>query len=153
MANTYTEIHLHIVFVVKYREALIHPSWENKLHSYIVGIVKSCKHKPLIINGVEDHIHLLIGMRPEQSLSDLMKLVKGNSSKWINENHLTKKKFEWQAGYVAFSYSKSALKNVINYIANQKEHHQKVNFNCEYIKLLNEFEIDYDARYVFKEVE
>ncbi len=152
MPNTYTQIHLQIVFVVKYREGVIHSSWKDKLYGYITGIVQANQHKMLIINGVPDHVHLLIGLRPSQSISDLMQDIKGSSSEWINDNKLVKGKFEWQAGYGAFSYSKSDLKNVIEYIKNQEEHHRKKSFREEYIEFLDEFEIEYDERYIFKEL-
>lgn len=100
-----------------------------------------------------DHIHLLIGLRPTQSISELMQDIKGNSSKWINERKLVSGKFSWQEGYGAFSYSKSELSNIIHYIDNQESHHKKKSFMEEYIELLEEFEIDYDERYVFKPVE
>ncbi len=152
MANTYTQIHLQFVFVVKYRAAVIHPSWKNELYKYISGIVQANKHKVIAINGMPDHIHLLIGLRPSQSISDLMQDVKGSSSKWINENGFTKNKFEWQEGYGAFSYSKSHLKRVIAYIENQEDHHTKKSFIEEYADFLNEFEIEYNERFIFKEL-
>ena len=115
MANTYTQIHLQLVFAVKYRAALIEKSWEDELYQYISGIIREQKHKLLIINGVADHIHILIGFKPHQALSALMQDIKGSSSKWINERDLSRKKFSWQEGYGAFSYSNSHLNNVINY--------------------------------------
>src|SRR5205085_131867 len=105
MPNTYTQIHLQLIFAVKYRAALIKDSWKHDLYKYITGIVQNHRHKLLIINGVEDHLHLLIGFRPHQSLSDLMQDIKGDSSKWINKNNFIKSRFEWQGGYGAFSYS------------------------------------------------
>ncbi len=152
MANTYTQIHLQFVFVVKYRAAAIHPSWKNELYKYIAGIVQANKHKVIAINGMPDHIHLLIGLRPSQSISDLMQDLKGSSSKWINDNKLIKNRFEWQEGYGAFSYSKSHLKRVIAYIENQEEHHTKKSFIEEYTDFLNEFEIEYNERFIFKEL-
>ncbi|MCH5720523.1 IS200/IS605 family transposase [Niabella hibiscisoli] len=128
MPNTYTQIHIHFVFVVKYRAGLIQPNWKDNLYKYITGIVQANNHKMIIINGVADHIHLLVGLRPAQSVSDLMQDVKGGSSKWINDNKLVPGKFEWQEGYGAFSYSKSQLPTVINYIQNQAVHHQKKHF-------------------------
>lgn len=138
------------MFAVKYRERVISDIWKNELYKYITGIVQSYNHKVLAINGVEDHVHLFFGMRPTQSLSDLMKAVKENSSLWINKQGLVKNKFNWQGGYGAFAYSKSSVKNVINYIRNQEEHHRKQRFIDEYKKLLIEFGIDYDERYIFK---
>ena len=152
MANTYTQIHLQFVFAVKYRNGLIHSSFKKELYQYISGIIKAHNHKLLAINGMQDHLHILVGMRPSQSVSDLMQDIKANSSKWINEKKFLKVKFEWQEGYGAFSYSKSHVQNVIHYIQNQEEKHKVKSFNEEYLDFLNAFEIDYDERYVFKDL-
>ena len=151
MPNTYTQIHLQFVFAVKYRNGLIHSSFKEELYQYISGIIKAHNHKLLAINGMPDHIHILVGMRPSQSASDLVQNIKANSSKWINEKKFLKVKFEWQEGYGAFSYSKSHVQNVIKYIQNQEKRHQVKSFNEEYLDFLNAFEIDYDERYVFKD--
>ena len=151
MPNTYTQIHLQFVFAVKYRNGLIHSSFKEELYQYISGIIKVHNHKLLAINGMPDHIHILVGMRPSQSASDLVQNIKANSSKWINEKKFLKVKFEWQEGYGAFSYSKSHVQNVIKYIQNQEKKHQVKSFNEEYLDFLNAFEIDYDERYVFKD--
>lgn len=134
MANTYTQIHLHIIFAVKYRDGVIMNSWKDELYKYITGIVQNNKHKLIAINGMSDHIHLLIGFGPIQSLSDLLQDVKGNSSKWINERKFVRGKFEWQEGYGAFSYGKSQIKSVISYSENQEEHHKKKTFKEEFIE-------------------
>lgn len=152
MPNTYTQIHLQFVFAVKYRKAQILPSYKDELYKYITGIIQHYDHKVLAINGVEDHIHIFIGMRPTQSISDLLQDIKGSSSKWINENNFLKTKFEWQSGYGAFSYSKSHVQNVINYIARQETHHKKESFKEEYLEFLKRFEIDYDENYIFKDL-
>lgn len=152
MANTYTQIHLQFVFAVKYRKALILPSFKEELYKYITGIIQHYDHKVLAINGVEDHIHIFIGMRPTQSVSDLLQDIKGSSSTWINEKKFLNTKFEWQGGYGAFSYSKSHVQNVINYIARQEAHHKKETFKEEYLKFLKVFEIDYDENYIFKDL-
>lgn len=152
MANTYTQIHVQFVFAVKYRNGLIQSSFKAELYQYISGILKPHNHKLLAINGMPDHIHIFIGMRPTQSISDLMQDIKGNSSKWINEKNFLKAKFEWQEGYGAFSYSKSRVNNVIDYIKNQEEHHKKESFIEEYLRFLKAFEIEYDKRYIFKEL-
>jgi putative transposase len=151
MANTYTQIHLQFVFAVKYRNGLIHASFKEELYKYISGIIKENNHKLLAINGMPDHLHIFIGMRPSQSISDLLQDIKGSSSKWINEKKFLKVKFEWQEGYGAFSYSKSHVNNVISYIQNQENHHKKETFREEYLKFLKVFEIEYDERYIFKE--
>ncbi len=151
MPNTYTQIHIQFVFAVKFRKALIEDYYKQELYQYITGIVQHYGHKMLAINGVADHIHIFIGMRPIQSMSDLMQDVKGNSSKWINEKKFLKVKFEWQEGYGAFSYSKSHVQNVINYVLNQEKHHAKQTFRDEYLAFLKKFDIEYDERYIFKE--
>ena len=151
MANAYTQIHVQFVFAVKYRNGLIHASFKEELYQYISGIIKANNHKLLAINGMPDHLHIFIGMRPTQSISDLLQDIKGSSSKWINEKKFLKVKFEWQEGYGAFSYSKSHVENVIEYIQNQENHHKKESFRDEYLKFLKVFEIEYDERYIFKE--
>lgn len=153
MANTYTQIHIQVVFTVRNRECIISSLWKNDLFKYITGIIQNNQHKVLAINGMPDHVHILFGMRPIQSLSDLMQDVKGDSSKWINQNHFIKGHFSWQEGYGAFSYSKSQISNVIHYINNQEEHHKKMLFLDEYIRMLKESEILYDERFLFMPVE
>lgn len=152
MPNTYTQIHIQFVFAVKFRKALIEDSYKQELYQYITGIVQNYGHKMLAINGVSDHIHIFIGMRPIQSISDLMQDVKGSSSKWINEKKFLKVKFEWQEGYGAFSYSKSHVQNVIKYVCNQERHHAKQTFRDEYLAFLKKFDIEYDERYIFNEL-
>ena len=152
MANTFTQIHLQIVFAVENRISLIRNSWKDELYKYTTGIVQNNDHKLLSINGMPDHIHLLIGMRPVQALSYLMQQIKRESSSWVNDNKFTKGKFNWQEGYGAFSYSRSHLPDVIKYIENQELHHKKKTFIEEYKELLEKFEIIYDERYIFKEV-
>jgi len=152
MANTYTQIHIQVVFAVQNRQSLISEKWEDELYKYITGIIQNYNHKVIQINGMPNHIHILFGMRPTQSLSDLMKKIKGNSSKWINEKGFVRGKFSWQAGYGGFTYSKSQLPNVIQYIKNQKEHHKNISFSEEYLKFLKEYEVEYDKRYILKDV-
>ncbi|MDD2986545.1 IS200/IS605 family transposase [Flavobacterium sp.] len=151
MANTYTQIYIQFVFAVKYREGIIHDLFKEELYQYIGGIIKNKNHKLLAINGVKDHLHLFIGMKPTQSISELMQDIKGSSSKWINDKNFLKVKFEWQEGYGAFSYSKSHVDAVIKYIGNQEQHHKTKSFHEEYLGFLKAFEIEYDKRYVFKE--
>jgi len=152
MPNTYTQIHIQFVFAVKFRHGLISSSWKDELYQYITGIVQNNKHKLICINGMPDHIHILIGVRPHQSISDLMQDVKGGSSKWINEKKFLKGKFEWQQGYGAFSYSKSHVKDVIHYIQNQEQHHQKKTFLEEYVDFLKKFEVEYEESFIFNEL-
>jgi REP element-mobilizing transposase RayT len=151
MPNTYTQLHHQFVFATKFRDASIHKSWREDLHKYITGIVQNHKHKMLQINSMPDHIHMLIGMRPHQSVSQLLQMVKEDSSKWIKQNRLCSRQFTWQDGYGAFSYSKSQVDNVILYIQHQQEHHRFKSFREEYISMLNEAGIEYDERYIFHE--
>lgn len=153
MANTYTQMHLHLVFAVKYRQALIQPEWEERLHKYITGIIQNNGHKMLAINSVTDHIHIFIGVNPNQSVSELMRLVKGDSSEFINKQKLTKRKFQWQEGYGGFTNSHSQIDAVVKYILNQKEHHRKKSFKEEYDKILKDYGVEYNEKYTFKEPE
>ena len=150
MANTYTQIHIQTIFAVKKRTGLIQKEWKDELYKYITGIIQTHGHKLLAINGMSDHLHIFFGMRPTQSLSDLMQDIKGSSSKWINEKRFINDRFEWQEGYGAFSYSKSQTADVIAYIQNQEMHHHKLSFLDEYKKFLEKFEVDFDERYIFK---
>ncbi len=109
MPNTYTQLYIHCVFAVKYREAVIQPEWEDRLQKYISGIIQNNGHKLLAINTVTDHLHLFVGLNPKQSISDLMRLAKGDSSEFINKENLTPRKFQWQEGYGAFSNSRSQI--------------------------------------------
>jgi putative transposase len=152
MPNTYTQIHIQAVFAVQNRQSLIHNSWKNELYKYITGIIQNNKHKLLAINGMPDHLHIFFRFRPTQSLSDLMQDIKGNSSKWINDKKIANGNFSWQEGYGAFSYSKTQVPTVINYIERQEDHHKKISFLKEYNSLLEEFEVSYDDRYAFKEI-
>jgi len=153
MGNTFTQIHIQSVFAVQNRISIIRKAWKDELYKYITAIIQSNGHKVLAINGMPDHVHVFFGLRPTQSLSDLMQDVKGDSSKWINERGFVKGKFSWQEGYGAFSYSRSHVGKVIDYIRNQEEHHRKKTFIEEYTELLEKFGVDYDERYVFKPVE
>ncbi len=153
MANTYTQIHLQVIFAVKKRTGLIQKEWKKELYKYITGIIQAQDHKLLAINGMPDHLHVFFGMRPIQSLSDLMQEIKQDSSNWINQKKFIKERFEWQQGFGAFSYSKSQASGVIAYVQNQEVHHRKITFLEEYKKFLEKFEVDYDERYIFKAVE
>ena len=153
MPNTYTQIHIQFVFAVKYRAALIDPLWKERLHRYITGIFHRYQHRILQINSMPDHIHIFAGIRPHQSISSLVQLVKSESTKWIKEEKLCKYAFAWQEGYGAFSYAKSQVDQVVRYIQNQEQHHRKESFLTEYKKHLKAFEVEWDERYIFKEPE
>src|SRR5215831_17754965 len=133
MANTYTQLHHQFVFATQYRDAAIHSFWKEELHKYITGIVQKNQHKMLQINTMPDHLHMLVGMRPNQSISSLLQIVKSESSKWIREKKFCRAAFAWQEGYGAFSYSKDDISQVISYIQTQEEHHQYKGFREEYI--------------------
>jgi REP element-mobilizing transposase RayT len=149
MAGTFSQIYIQVVFAVKGRESLIQIEWEERLFQYITGIVRTKEQKLIAINGMPDHIHIFIGMKPSCCLSDLVREIKKGSNDFIKENNLTKFKFSWQEGYGAFSYSHSQIDAVVKYILNQKEHHKKVNFRDEYIDFLKKFEIEHDEKYLF----
>jgi REP element-mobilizing transposase RayT len=150
MPGTFSKIYIQVVFAVKGRDSLIRSTWENELYKYISGIVKNKEQKMLAINGMPDHIHFLIGMKPACCLSDLVREIKKSSNDFIKEKKFSKFKFQWQEGYGAFSYSHSALTEVIQYINNQKEHHSKKTFKEEYLGFLKKFEIEHDEKYLFE---
>lgn len=149
MANTYSQLYVHVVVVVKGRANLINTAWKENLYQYITGIISNKNQKLMIINGMPDHLHLLIGLKPDCNLSDLVRDIKANSSKWINENKLVAGKFEWQKGFGAFSIGQSQVPRVVKYILNQEEHHRKKAFRKEYIGLLNAYQIDFKTKYIF----
>ena len=153
MANTYTQLFIHYVFAVQNRRSLISKKWQNDLYKYISGIIDNQGHKLYIINGVSDHIHILISMNPKQSPSNLMYHLKRSSSLWINDNKLTLGRFSWQDGFGAFSLGFSQLPQKIKYIEMQEEHHKKNSFMEEYLKFLKENDIEYNEQYVFKPIE
>jgi putative transposase len=150
MANTYSQITIHAVFAVKGRENLITKNWRDNLHEYISGIITNKGAKSLAVGGWKDHVHILFGLPVTISISDFMSAVKASSSGWINEQKFVKGKFEWQAGYGAFSFARSQRDIVIKYIMNQEEHHRTKTFKEEYLKMLNDFEIEFDEKYVFE---
>jgi REP element-mobilizing transposase RayT len=150
MANTYTQIYLHIVFAVEGRQNLIAPEHNDELQKYITGIVTTQRHKLIAINNMPDHLHVLVGMRPDAALSDLVRDVKTGSSKFINEKRWVIGRFSWQEGFGAFSHSRSQLDDVIRYIQNQQQHHARKSFRDEYLELLEKFGVPYDQTYIFK---
>jgi len=152
MANTYHQVYIQVVFAVKYREAVIANEWRSKVFGVIGNLINETGCKTIIVNGVEDHVHCFLGLRPTVSISELMKTVKAKSSKYINDHNLTKSRFEWQEGYGAFSYSHSQIDAVYKYIANQEEHHKKQTFKEEYLDFLEKFEVPYDERYIFEDL-
>ncbi len=150
MPGTYSQIYIQIVFAVKGRESLIANNWKTELHKYIAGIIKGKGHKPIIINGMPDHIHVFVGLKPAMALSGLVRDIKNNSSNFVNDHRYVKGKFAWQEGYGAFSYSHSQIGRVYDYILNQELHHQKKTFKQEYNSFLKKFEINFDEKYLFE---
>ena len=152
MANTYHQIYLQTVYAVKYRQAVLDKTWRSKVQGVIGNLINETRCKTIIVNGVEDHMHCFLGLRPVVSVSELMKTVKAKSSKYINDHKLTKERFEWQEGYGVFSYRQRDVDQIYKYIQNQEEHHQKHSFREEYEALLKEFEIGYEEQYIFREL-
>jgi putative transposase len=152
MANTYHQIYLQTVFAVKYRNAVINKAWKEILFGVIGNLINETNCKTIIVNGVEDHVHCFLGLKPVVSVSELMQTVKAKSSKYINDNKLTKERFEWQGGYGVFSYSQSAVDSVYKYIQNQEAHHKKQTFRNEYLEFLKKFKVEYDEQYIFKDL-
>ncbi|HFD04673.1 MAG TPA: IS200/IS605 family transposase [Firmicutes bacterium] len=150
MANTYTQINIHAVFSVKGRGNLLTQNFRENLFKYLSSILNNEKQFSLAVNGYLDHVHLFFEQHPTTALSDIMRVIKTNSSKWINKNKFVKGQFEWQEGYGAFSYSRSQRNNVIQYIINQESHHKKITFREEYMDLLKKFEIPFEGKYVFE---
>ncbi len=149
MADTYSQIYIQIVFSVQNRKALIHESFETELYKYITGIIQTKGQKLIAINGMPDHIHIFIGMKPNCCLSDLVRDVKKSSNSFINEKQFTNVPFRWQEGFGAFSYSYSQIDTIVNYIKNQKSHHQTQSFKEEYLEFLDKFKIEYKDEYLF----
>jgi putative transposase len=152
MADTYTQIYIHVVFAVKGRANLISASHKEELYRYITGIVTNKEQKLIAINGMPGHVHILLGLKPTIALSDLVRDIKAYSSRFINENHWVAGRFEWQHGFGAFSYNHSQLDTVIQYIRNQEEHHKTRTFREEYIEFLNRYAIDFKPEYLFEDV-
>ena len=150
MPGTFSQIYIQIVFAVKGRENLIENSWKTELHKYIAGIIKGKGQKPIIVNGMPDHIHAFVGLKPVMALSELVRDVKNNASNFINDHKLVKGKFAWQEGYGGFSYSHSQIKKVYDYILNQEKNHKKKTFKQEYLDFLKSFEVEYDEKYLFE---
>lgn len=152
MANTYSQIYMHIVFSVKGRASLIQPSFEDELYRYICGVCRNHKHTVIVINGTTDHIHMLISMHPSESASELVRSIKVETSKWLHEKKAIRG-FAWQNGFAAFSYSKTFLPKVEHYIANQKEHHRKRTFQEEIEDIFNLAGIEYEKKYLMQGME
>ena len=153
MPNSYSSIYIQSVFAVKYRKAVIDKKWKNDLYAVMGNLFKQNNCLPLAINGIEDHVHCFYKLGRTVSIAEVLKNVKGKSSKWINDSNLTPGKFVWQTGYGSFSYGQSDYNRIVEYVRNQEQHHKRTTFNEEYRNLLREFEIDFDDEYLFRDVE
>jgi len=151
-SGTYSQLYIQTVFAVKYRAFLVKPEWRERLHQYITGIIQERGNKLLSIYAMPDHIHIFFGLRPSQCIADLMRDVKAFSSKWINDQRFLTTRFEWQNGYGAFSYSRQQISQLITYIEGQELHHWKISFRDEFRQVLKEFDIAYDEKYIFHEL-
>jgi len=149
MANTFSQIHLQLIFAVKHRNSLINKEFKDEVEKYITGIIKKNNCKPLAIYCNPDHTHIFLGLHPNVMISDLVKTIKTASTSLIKEKFTRNHIFCWQDGYGVFSYSNSQINNVVKYILNQEEHHKKKNFREEYLDILRRANIDFDERYVF----
>ncbi len=148
MPSTHTSLHYHLVFSTKERAPIIHPDIRDRVHAYLGGVIRGIGGTPLEVGGVADHVHLVIGLKPTHVLADVMRALKGDSSKWIHAE-LRVRDFAWQEGYGAFTVSKSGVERVREYVRNQEEHHRKRTFREEYLDLLEKMEIEYDERYLW----
>ena len=153
MSDTFTQIYIHAVFAVKGRENLLHQPLRDNLFKYMAGIINEKGHKSIIVNGSTDHVHILIGLNPSKSLSDLIRDIKNNSSKYINKLNIIRGYFSWQNGYGAFSYSRSQIASVYNYIENQEKHHLSKSFRDEYLEILSKMNVEINEKYLFSWIE
>lgn len=149
MANTYTQCYFHLVFAVKYRQALIARSWKDDLEMYITGIVQNHDHKLLAIGAMPDHIHIFLGYKPTHLIPNLVEEIKTSSNAWIKAQKFCHQKFAWQKGYGAFTHSRAQLDTVVKYVRNQEEHHRRKRFREEYLEILSQHDVDYQEEYLF----
>ncbi|MCH9008022.1 IS200/IS605 family transposase [candidate division KSB1 bacterium] len=150
MAGTFTQLYIQAVLEVKGRYNLLQKPWRDDVFKYMAGIIKNKGQKPIIVNGVADHAHLFVGLKPSMAVSDLIRDVKNNTSNFINEQKWISGRFAWQEGYGAFSYAHSQVETVYNYILNQEEHHRKRTFREEYLEFLEKFQVPYEDRFLFE---
>jgi len=149
MANTYSQVYIQYVFAVKRRDALLQKPWRDEVFKYMAGIIQAKEQKSIIVNGVSDHVHVFVGLKPNMPMADLVRDIKAGSSKFINEKGYLRQKFAWQDGYGVFSYAHAQIDAVYKYIQNQEAHHAKISFRDEYLSLLKEFDISFDEKFTF----
>jgi len=152
MAYTYHQIYIQAVFAVKYRNAVLDKLWRDKVFGVIGNLINETGCKTIIVNGVEDHVHCFLGLKPVVSISEMMKRVKAKSSKYINDHQLTPSRFEWQRGYGVFSYRQRDVETIYNYVQNQQAHHNTKSFKEEYVGFLKEFQVEYAETNLFEEL-
>jgi REP element-mobilizing transposase RayT len=150
MANTYSQINIHTLFAVQGKENYLLPAFRSDLFKFISGILDNLGQFSLAVNGAKDHVHIFFELNPSDSIADIVKQVKVNSSRWINDNHLTSDKFLWQDGYGVFSYGRSQRSQVIQYFIYQEEYHRRKTFREEYLDFLEKFEIEFEREYLFE---
>lgn len=149
MAGTFSQIYIQIVFSVNGRENLLQKEWRSELYKYIAGIITNKEQKSIIVNGMPDHVHVFVGLKPSMAISDLVRDIKNNSSNFINDKKFVKGRFSWQEGYGAFSYAHSQVETVFKYILNQEEHHKRKTFREEYLDFLKKFNVEFNEKYLF----
>lgn len=152
MANTYHKLYVQCVFAVKYRNAVIHESWRSDLFRVIGNLINETGCSNMIVNGIEDHVHCFFSIKPTTEISNVKQIVKAKSSKWVNENGILRERFEWQRGYGAFTYSSWDKDKIYRYIANQQQHHSKIEFKREYRNILKKHEVEFDEAFLFEDL-
>ena len=149
MAGTFTQIYIQAIFAVNGRSNLLQKPWSDEVFKYMAGIIKNKGQKPIIVNGVANHVHMFVGLQPAMAISDLVRDVKNNTTNFINDRKLIGGKFSWQDGYGAFSYAHSQIETVYNYILRQEEHHKQKTFKEEYSDFLKKFNVEFNEKYLF----
>lgn len=149
MANTYHQIYIQLIFAVKGRQSLLKKEFRQEFFKVMASMIQNFGHKSIIVNGVADHVHCFVGLNPDKTISDLVEKLKTSSNHFLKDKNWVDGSFSWQKGYGAFSYSKSHVERVYQYILNQEAHHQKMTFKDEYMTLLKKFEIEFKNEYLF----
>lgn len=149
MAGTFSQIYIQIVFSVNGRGNLLQKEWRSELYKYIAGIITNKEQKSIIVNGMPDHVHVFVGLKPSMAISDLVRDIKNNSSNFVNDRKFVRGRFSWQEGYGAFSYAHSQVETVFNYILKQEEHHRRKTFKEEYLEFLKKFNVEFNEKYLF----